>query len=98
MFGLIKRIFIGLLTGLVVNASPHTKCVSISNQKTQIQPTFINLYSNEYGQEFHYYPSTVKLDKCVRSCNNLNDLPNKVCVPNKTRFKFKRVQHDYRNK
>ena len=25
-----------------------------------------------------------KLDRCVGSCNTLNDLPNKVCVPNKT--------------
>ena len=32
MFGLIKKIFIGLLTGLV-NASNHTKCVLLSNQK-----------------------------------------------------------------
>ena len=39
---------------------------------------------NEYSQEFHYYPFTVKLDKCVGSCNILNDLSDKVCVPNKS--------------
>ena len=32
----------------------------------------------------HYYPFTVNLDKCIGSCNTLNDLPNKICVPNKT--------------
>ena len=32
MFRLIKKIFIGLLTGLV-NASNDTKCVSLSNKK-----------------------------------------------------------------
>ena len=42
--------FIGLLTSLVVNASSHTKYVSLSNQKCEIQPTFIYLYSNEYSQ------------------------------------------------
>ena len=26
----------------------------------------------------------VKLDRCFGSCNALNDLSNKVCVPNKT--------------
>ena len=26
----------------------------------------------------------VKLERCVGSCNALNDLSNKVCVPNKT--------------
>ena len=35
-------------------------------------------------QEFHYYPFAVQLDRCVGSCNTLNDLSNKVCVPNKT--------------
>ena len=49
-----------------------------------IQPTHINLHPNEYSQEFHYYPSEVKLDRCVRSCNTLNDLSNKVCIANKT--------------
>ena len=41
MFGLIKKIFVGLLTGLI-NGSNHTKCISLSNKKCEIQPTFIN--------------------------------------------------------
>ena len=48
------------------------------------QPTSNNLHPNEYSQEFHFYPFVVKLDRCVGSCNTLNDLSNKVCVPNKT--------------
>ena len=66
MFGLIKKIFIGLLTGLV-NRSNNTKWVSLSNQKCIIQPTLINLHTNKYNQEFHYYPFAVKLDGCVGS-------------------------------
>ena len=54
MFGLIKKILIGLLTG-IVSASNHTKCVSLSNQKCDIRPTFINLQLNVYSQEFHYH-------------------------------------------
>ena len=49
----------------IVNASNHEKCVSLSNQKCEVQSTFINLHSNEYSQEFNYYPFTVKLDKFV---------------------------------
>ena len=65
MFGLIKIIFIGLLSS-IVNASNHTKCLSLSNQKSMIQPTLINnLHPNEYIQEFHYYPFLVKLGRCV---------------------------------
>ena len=48
------------------------------------QPTLINLYPYEYSQEFHYYPFSVKLDRCVGSCNTINDLSNKLCVPSKT--------------
>ena len=83
MFGLIKKIFFWLLTGLV-NGSNHTKCVSLSNQKRMIQLTLIYLHSNEYSQEFHYYPFAVKLNRCVGSCNTLNDLSNKVYFSNKT--------------
>ena len=83
MFGLIRTIFVGLLTS-AVSASNQTKCVSLSNQKCMTQPTLINLHPNEYSQEFHYYPSAVKLDRCAGSCNTLNDLSNKVCIPNKT--------------
>ena len=37
MFGLIMKIFIGLLTGLV-NGSNYRKCVPIRNQKCMIEP------------------------------------------------------------
>ena len=30
-----------------------------------------------------YYPFTVNLDRCIESCNTLNDLSNRVCIPNK---------------
>ena len=75
--------FIGLLTGLV-NRSNHTKCVLLSDHKCMIQISLINLHPNEYSQELHYYPFAVKLDRCVRICNTLNDLFNEICVPNKT--------------
>ena len=48
------------------------------------QSTLIDLHPNEYSQEFDYYPFEVKLDRCVGSCNTLNKLSNKVCVPIKT--------------
>ena len=83
IFRLIKKIFFGLLTDIVI-ASNHTKSVSLSNQKCMTQPTLISLHPNENSQEFHFYLFEVKLDRCVRSCNTLNDLSNKVCIPSKT--------------
>ena len=53
-----------------------------SNQKCEIHPT-LNLDPNEYSWKFHSCPFSVKLNKCVGSCNTLNDLSNRVCIPNK---------------
>ena len=47
MLRLIKKIFIGLLTG-IVSASNDTNCMSLSNQKRMIQRALINLNHNEY--------------------------------------------------
>ena len=59
MFGYIKKIFIWLLIS-IVNSCNHIKGVSLSNQKCMTQSTLINLHLNEYSQEFHYYPFSVK--------------------------------------
>ena len=83
MLGLIKKTFIGLLTGLV-NRSNHTKFMWLSNQKHITQATVINFYPNEYSQHFYNYPFAVKLDRYVGSSTTLNYLSNKVCVPSKT--------------
>ena len=50
MFAIIKKMFIVLLANKI-NGPTHTKCVFLSNQKYKIQPTFINLHSNEYSEE-----------------------------------------------
>ena len=57
----------------IVNASNHSKYVSLSNQKCMTQLTLINIHLNEYSQEFQYFPFAAKLDRCVGSCNTLND-------------------------
>ena len=90
--------FIVLLSN-IVNASNHTICVSLSNQKCEIQPILINLHPNQHSQEFHYPPFLVKLDRRFGSCNTLNDLSNKVCIPNKTEdLNLSIFQHNYRYK
>ena len=66
MFGLIKKMFIALLSN-VVNQFNYLKYVSL-----------IDLCPSEFNQEFRYYPFAVKLDIYVGSCNSLNDLSDKV--------------------
>ena len=51
--GLIKKIFIELLIG-IVRGMNHMKCVSFSNQKRDIQPTLINLHPNTVKSSIYY--------------------------------------------
>ena len=53
-----------------------------------IQPTLINLHPNECSKKFYYYAFVVKLDRCFESYDTLNDLCNKICVPNKTEYLY----------
>ena len=56
----------------------------LNNKKCMILPTPINLHPNEYIQELRYYPIAAKLERCVESCNTVNELSNKLCFSNKT--------------
>ena len=73
MFMFIKNKFDGLLTS-IVNASNHTKYLSLSNRKCTTPLALINLHPNQYSQGLCYYPFVVSSDRSVGSCNTLNDL------------------------
>ena len=60
MLGIITKTFMGLLINI------NSFKISFVNYSTDY-----NLQPNEYSQEFHYYPFSVKLERCVRSCNTL---------------------------
>ena len=89
IFRLIKQAFIELLcfskslSRLASNPS-HVKCVYLNNQQCMTQPT-LNLHCNKYIKGLLYYLFAVNLDICMRSCNTLNNLSNKACVPSKTK-------------
>ena len=89
MFELIKKVFIRLLflsrsLASIDNTPGHTKCLSLNNQQCMTQPTIVNLRPDEYNEVLRYYLFAVDLDRRMGSCNTLNDLSKKVCVPNKT--------------
>ena len=83
MFGLYEQVFIGLLAS-TVNASNHTKYISWKSQQCTILPTLINLHPYEYIQRLHYCPFDVNLDRCMRSCDTINDLCYTLYVLDKT--------------
>ena len=61
-------------SGLSVNS---LKCVSMNNQECKVRSKKINTNNNEPV----FYPFSIKVNKCSGSCNNINDLYAKLCVP-----------------
>ena len=56
----------------------------MNNQACKVRPEIINVNSNEPV----FYPFSIKTNKCSGSCNNINDLYAKMCVPDVVK-KFK---------
>ena len=52
--GLLKKSLLDFSTS-IVNASNHTKCVSLNNHQCMIQPTLINSYPNKDTQGLRCY-------------------------------------------
>ena len=84
MFRLIKKKLFFWLFASIVSASNLTKCTSLNNEQCMIQPTLNNLYPYEFSQGLRYYPYAVNFNRCMESCNTLNDLSNRVCASDKT--------------
>lgn len=51
-------------------------------KKCTTESTLINLHPKEYSQELRYYSFPVNLERWSESCNTLDYLSSRVCVPN----------------
>ena len=79
MFELIKQMLIALLS---FSRSIAAKCVSLNNKSCVARPTLVSLNPIEIS----FYPFMISLDRCNGRCNTVDDLPAKICVPNKTKY------------
>ena len=52
-------------------------CISMNNQECKARPKIIDVNNNEPV----FYPFSIKVSKCSRSCNNINDPYAKLGVP-----------------
>ena len=52
-------------------------CISMNNQACKVRPEILNVNSNEPV----FYTFSIKTNKCGGSCNNINDIYAKICVP-----------------
>ena len=78
MFVFIKKVFYieTLFLSSLVSTIPLS-CISMNNQARKVRPEIINTNSNEPI----FYPFGIKTSKGSGSCNNINDLYAKICVP-----------------
>ena len=59
-----------------LNAIPLS-CISINNQECKTRPQVDSVN----GDEPVYFPFSIETSKCRGSCNNINYLCAKICVP-----------------
>ena len=74
MFGLVKKVFAVAMT-VFCNT---LECVSINSQESKIRSQVVNIKSNNPL----FYPYSIDVNKCIGSCNNINDSYSKLSVPN----------------
>ena len=79
----IGSLFLSCLVGTTsLNATPLS-CISMKNQKCKVRPEIINVNSNNPI----FYPFSIKINKCIGNCNNINNPYAKICIPDVKRFK-----------
>ena len=68
MFRFIKKVFVVAITFFIFNVLSvnSLECVSINNQECKIRSEIINTNNNEPV----FYPFSIKVNECSRSCNN----------------------------
>ena len=64
------------------NGSLASKCVSLNNEPCMFWSTVIDLNL----VQLNYYPFIISLDKFSRSCNVVDDLSAKICVPSEKKY------------
>ena len=84
MFIFIKKIFyIGsLCLSSLVSATPLS-CISLKNQECKVKPKITDINRNDPL----FYPFSIKINKCIGNCNNINNPYAKICIPDVKRFK-----------
>ena len=78
IFGFVKKaFFVGLTILLGFTNANLLSCISMNNQEYKTRPQVVNVN----GDEPVFFPFSIKTNKCSGSCNNINYLYAKICVP-----------------
>ena len=83
MLEFIKKCFFTVITLFSYNELnvDSLECVSMNNQECKARTKIININNNEAV----FYSFRIKVNKCIGTCNNVNDPFAKLCVPDVVR-------------
>ena len=75
---MLRKIFTTVVTFFNLFLSANSlECISMSSQECKARPKIIDVNNNEPV----FYPYSIKVNKCSRSCSNINNLYAKLCIP-----------------
>ena len=77
MWKFIKKAFAVITTFFNISYVDSLECAAMSKQVCQAKPKIIDINNNEPV----FYPYSIKINKCSRSCSNINDPYAKLCIP-----------------
>ena len=78
IFRFVKKLFfIGLTILSDCTKVSSLSCISMNNQECKTRPQVINVN----GDEPVFFPFSIETSKCSGSCNNINYLCAKICIP-----------------
>ena len=74
--------FLGLAFLSTLTSVNSLRCISTNNQECKVRPQIVNVTSDEPV----FFPFSIKTSRCSGSCNHLNDLYAKICIPNVLKY------------
>ena len=80
MFEFVKQTFISAMMyfSCYLPSVNSLKCISLNNQEYKTRPQVENVNWDEPV----FFPFSIETSKCSGSCNNINYMYAKICVPN----------------
>ena len=77
MWTFIKKAFAVIAAFFNLSYVNSLECILMNNQECKARPKIIDLNNNEPV----FYPYSIKVNKCIGSCSNINDPYPKLCAP-----------------
>ena len=77
MFGFVTKAFAVIMTFFNLSYVNSLDCITMKNRECKANPKIKNTNNNEPV----FYSCSIKVNKCSGSCNNINDLYAKLCIP-----------------